>query len=298
MNSNNYSVALNFLALTIQDFTFTVYRKLHSKSEKKVNNDIYVGTLPIQSDDKDWREKYWIALSPTDDFESFTCHANDNHYLTKYFLHHLLKNQLSNFAGHVQYSVTSNRFESAIFFTIKEHPQGNEVIRIEPYYLSAEQKFGFLIDFEFHKKDSIPFNREVQKLSLSLDENYKSNKNFYTDKFKKIQSFIGKNSLLHEIFSTSGIASLNIDIEKNLYQLKADTLNSKIYIFRDNKEGQSPFQGIRNYGPLKTLTGKTHFYFAFTDEARDYAVDLYKALRGQLHSTTFPGLSQIFQLSI
>lgn len=298
MNSNNYSVALNFLALTTQDFTFTVYRRVFDKNEKEIYKGFYEGTLPIQSQDKDSRYKYWICFSPTNGFESFNCHTIDNHYLTKYFLYYQLENKLSTLASVIQYSVTSNRFERAIFFLIKKYQEGNEVIRLEPYYLSTERKFGFLIDFEFHKKDSIPFNRAIQKLSLSLDENFKSNKNFYIDKSKKIITFIGNNSVLQQVFPIREIAHPDIDIEKNLYQLQADTLNSKTYIFRDDKEGQSPFKGIRDYGPLKTLTDKTHFYFAFTDEARDYAVDLYKALRGQLHSTTFPGLSQIFKVSI
>ncbi|MHC5823221.1 MAG: Piwi domain-containing protein, partial [Nostoc sp.] len=137
-----------------------------------------------------------------------------------------------------------------------------------------------------------------QKLSLSLDENFKSNKNFYIDKCQKISTFISNSLVLDNLFPIKGITHTDIDIEKKLYQLKANTLNSKTYIFKDEKEGQSPYKGISDYGPLKSLTDKAHFYFAFTDEARDYAVDLYKALRGQLHSTTFPGLSQIFKISI
>lgn len=298
MYSNNYTVILNFLALTTQNFTFIVYRKLISNKENKPDRDIYVGTLPIQSNNKDVRDRYWISLSPRDGFENFTCHSTDNHYLTLYFLYHKLKHQLSNFADESQYSALSYRFTKAIFFTIKEHREGKEVIKLEPYYLSTDRKFGFLIDFEFHKKEGIPFNRTIQKLSLSLDNHFRSNKNFYIDKSEKIKILLVKDSPLYKAFPIVDVNGTEINIENNLHQLEANTLNSKTYIFNEDKEGQSPFKCIRDYGPLEPLTEKACFYFAFMDEARDYAVDLYKALRGQLHPTTFPGLSVIFKLSI
>jgi Piwi domain len=298
MNSNNYEVALNLLALKNQVFTFTVYRRLVNVNEKEIYRDFYQVTLPIQADDKDTREKYWISFSQIDGFDSYNCYANDNHYLTKYFLYYQVKNQLENLVDGTQYYVNSNRFERVIYFVIKEHSEGNEVIRLEPYYLSAKKEFGFLIEFEFHKKKDAPFNRVIQKLSLSLDVNYKSNKNFYIDKFKKIESFLNKSSILQTIFPITSNVHPEIDIENNLSLLQSETLNSKTYVFGNNEPGDSTFQGISKNEPFEILTNNTHFFFAFADEARDYALDFYKALRGQQYSTTFPGLYRMFKVSI
>lgn len=49
MLNPDYSVALNFLALTTQEFWFTVYRKRCDDVSTKVKPDWYRGSLPIES---------------------------------------------------------------------------------------------------------------------------------------------------------------------------------------------------------------------------------------------------------
>ena len=45
-----------------------------------------------------------------------------------------------------------------------------------PYYLEEQNTYGFIIDFKFSKNIDVLFDKEVQKLSLSLDVNGRSNK--------------------------------------------------------------------------------------------------------------------------
>jgi len=301
MISNNYSIALNFLALESQEFTFTVYRKQCDEKEKKVKVDLYRGSLPIQAgidiSQQEARSEYWISLIPSSGFEPFECQPGYNHYLTKYVLYKALEGRLTHLETALQYE-SSNQFEKTIFFKLQEHQEGYEVIYLVPYYLSVAKKFGFVIDFEFHKRDGVSFNRSVQRLSLSLDENFKSNRNFYLDKHKKIRNFIVSITTEHQIFPIQRNLHQEIDIERDFLQLEVETLSPKTYIFANNQKGQTLFNGICKFGPLKILEEQVDFYFAFTDEARDYAVDLYKALSGKLSATTFTGMHEVFGVTI
>jgi len=300
MLNPDYSVALNFLALTTQEFWFTVYRKRCDDARTNVKPDWYRGSLPIESGSSEnlqgRREFYWISLEPVDEFDSFYCWCRDNNFLTKYVLQKALKTRLA--LTNLQYDVSTKRFETAIRFKVKEYPEGYEVIRLEPYYLSVASRFGFRIDFEFQKNEKVDFTRKIQRLSLSLDENYKSNRNFYVDRYAKVKTFIANYLVSGNIFPIKGNLQYEIDIEHDLYKLAAKTLSPKTYIFGNSREEQDQLAGLRRFGPLQRLEKPVHFYFSFTDNSREYAIDLYKALCGNQHATTFAGMKEIFGVVI
>jgi len=262
MLNPDYSVELNFLALTTQEFWFTVYRKRCDDVRTKVKPDWYRGSLPIESGSSESlqgeREFYWISLEPVDEFEIFHCYCRDNNFLTKYVLQEALETRLA--LTDLQYDVSTKRFETAIRFKIKEYPEGYEVIRLEPYYLSVASQFGFRIDFEFQKKENVDFTRKIQRLSLSLDENYKSNRNFYVDRYAKVKAFITNYLVSREIFPIKGNIQSEIDIEHRLYELKAKTPSPKTYIFGNGREGQEQLAGLRRFGPLQRLETAVQFY--------------------------------------
>lgn len=296
MLNQDYFVALNFLALTSQEFEFNVYRKLCEEVKQRVKSDWYRGSLPIKvSSNKTWqneRASYWISLEQEYGFQVFHCHCNDNNFLTKYVLQKALEARLA--STNLQYDVSTKRFETAVRIKLKEHPEGYEVIRLEPYYLSVAKQFGFRIDFEFQKHEHVPFTRKVQRLSLSLDETYKSNRNFYVDRYAKIKTFIMDYLAHNSIFPIQGNLQHEVDVERSLYELEAKILSPKTYIFGREREGQNQFAGLRKFGPLKYLDAPVQFYFTFTDEAREYAIALYKALCGNQHTTTFAGMQEMF----
>ena len=299
MINPDYFIALNFLALTIQEFRFTVYRRL-CDPVKKADPDWYRGSLPVKSDSIETlhteRANYWISLKPRDGFEFFDCHCRDNNYLTKYVLQNALESRLA--STDLQYESSTKRFDTAVSFKLKKHPEGYEIIRLEPYYLSISQQFGFSIDFEFRKNKNTLFSKKIQRLSLSLDENNRSNRNFYVDKNAKINNFISNYLTRNAIFPIQGKLQAPVDIELNLYELQAKTLSPKTYIFGRNREGQEQFTGLRKFGPLECLSKPVNFQFAFTDESREYAVDLYKALCGNQYATTFAGMKEMFGVVI
>jgi hypothetical protein len=300
MLNPDYFVALNFLALTSQEFGFIVYRKRCDWVRTQDKADWYRGSLPIESVSNESlqgeRASYWISLEPRDEFEIFHCHCRTNNFLTKYVLHKALEARLA--LTDLQYEVSTKCFETAIRFKVKKYLEGYEVIRLEPYYLSVASQFGFRIDFEFQKNENVPFTRKIQRLSLSLDENYKSNRNFYVDRYAKIKAFITNYLVPRKIFPIKGNLQSEINIEHSLYELKAKTLSPKTYIFGNGREGQEQLAGLRRFGPLQRLETAVQFYFSFTDNSREYAIDLYKALCGNQYATTFAGMQDIFGVVI
>lgn len=93
-----------------------------------------------------------------------------------------------------------------------------------PYYLEEQNTYGFIIDFKFSKNIDVLFDKEVQKLSLSLDVNGRSNKNYYSDKFRIVQNFITE---VYEGIQNIGTEDEPIEISPNLVETTVFHLNKK-----------------------------------------------------------------------
>jgi hypothetical protein len=298
MHSPQLLLSLNFLALVTQDFEFLIYRKRYEPSEQKRDVNWYRHSLPIAPDRKadadPERAEYWVSLSQEKGFESFRCDSRDNHRLTVKVLRQAL--ELKAIAANLPYEKSRNRFVQSINFKQKEHPEGWEIIYLEPYFLSAEDKFGFLIDFRFRKREDVAFSRRVQQLSLSLDEDWRSNANFYIDRLKKIQVFVNKSLKTGQISPLKVNSSQNIEIEHHLYPLKAKVLKPRTFVFAGGKESEAQLAGLRRYGPLETIKPPVNFHFTFSEQLRDDAAELYKALNGELYPNVFSGIESVFKL--
>lgn len=296
MDDSQSCIALNFLALTVQDFEFEIYRKLYDAAEVR-EKSWYRNSLPISSsqdaEEETRRSTYWISHVPQSGFELFHCHSRDNHQLTLSVLRQALEDQA--ISANLPIERSRNRFDRAIGFQRKEHLEGYEMIWLEPYYLSAAKKFGVLIDFGFRKHSGKPFSRRVQQLSLSLDEDGKSNSNFYLDRLKKIQGFVNQVLKADLLFPIKGKFQPDLEIEFNLYPIEAKPLRPKTYVFGGEREEQAQLLGLRRYGPLQQLKPQIQYHFIFAESLRDYAADLYKALNG-LQSQTFSGIESMFKL--
>lgn len=166
---------------------------------------------------------------------------------------------------------------------------------MSPYFLEEQNTYGFIIDFKFSKKDGIPFDKEVQKLSLSLDSNGRSNKNYYSDKFRLVNNFIKE---IYTSIKNIGTSNNPITISSNLIETTVFHLNKKEYIFSNNNVSSSQFQGVRNFGVYKNIPQDVIFAFIFEDRFRSFANELYLSLTGKLNPGTFPGLEQMFGISI
>jgi len=287
------SVALNFLPLERQEFQFTVYRKECSQepSNKPMPGEVYkYYSLPV-ADNLDERKFYRISFDKFRGAEKFLCLQDFNNWLTVYFLYCLLKAQGRQIPEYLRDG--KPEFGNRVYFSLGEHKEGWETIWLEPYYLSVQDKFGFLIDFRFIKKETQVFDRRIQQLSLSLDREYRRNRNFYIDRYQKISSFISR--ILPKVNSlpTDGEP---LEVETDLARLEFSALSVKRYVVGDDQESNSQFLGLKEFGPLGKVEEPIKVLFIFAKGHKDFARDLYRALKGETYKNIFPGMEQMFRL--
>lgn len=294
MNNITQDLRLNFLALETEAFEFTVYRKEYNQNEQKEDANVKRYKLPKElSNSKNYTE-YWIRLSPTNNYEEFKVKETTNIELTKWYLFSLLSNKIKkeNFKT-VSDSYEFNKYR--IYIKLKEHENiGSECIWLEPYYLKSKNKFGFLIKYQFKKDVNYPFDRKVQQLSLSLDKNGSSNKNFHIDKYQKISSFV------KEHLNKFKQLSKNISISSEFEKVNSKSLDTKQYLFASNQKSNSQFNGLKQYGPYSIVNivnnENLRYTFLLRTEHKSLAIDLIKALNGESFKT-FSGVYQMFKLT-
>lgn len=291
MNNITQDLRLNFLALETEAFEFTVYRKEYNQNEQKENSNVKRYKLPKQLLNSENYTEYWIRLSPSNDYEEFTVKETTNVELTKWYLFSLLSNKIKeeNFKT-VSDSYEFNKYR--IYIKLKEHENiGSECIWLEPYYLKRKNKFGFLIEYQFKKDVNYPFYRKVQQLSLSLDKDGRSNKNFHIDKYEKIRSFLKEH--LNKFKQLSETISISSELEK----VNSESLYIKQYLFATEQKSNSQFKGLQQYGPYSSVSvNNLQYTFLLRKEHENLANDLIKALNGKSFKT-FSGLSQMFRLT-
>ncbi len=298
MQSNNESVSLNFLPLKIQQFSFPVFRK-KSGGEKRVGeySECSERSLPIDPsfdvDQEENRAKYWVSFVALPGFDKFACQQSFNNWLTQDYLAMLLREKCKEALGDSEYEIHEHDFRGYVDFVLSTYREGREVVWLEPYFLRQVREFGFLIDFEFRLNPNIPFTRRIQQLSLSLDQSYRSNKNFYIDKYNKLQHFT-------RLFGAKLFPLLSghpdVDVALSLRRLPANHLETKRYIFKGKKESSSQYKGIVEHGALEPVSGRVGFYFVCREQDTDFANQLYKALKGDTFPNNFAGMEKVFGL--
>lgn len=292
MAQTQNTIALNFFALKSQNFLFPIYRR-ENKGEKKdqIGREFYSNTLPKTPDNLNERTNYWISFMPKDTFEKFSCPSFYNNKLTLHYLYYCLVNKVKDKLPD-QSIIPQNLFKKNIYMTLKEHQEGKECLLLSPYYLASENRFGFILDFKFLKTPSIPFDRKIQQLSLSLDKNFRSNANFYLDKYDKLLLF--KKQFYSTIFPLKATEE-SLELENNFIQISANTLRTKIYLIKNSKESKSQFIGIKEDGPYQTLDKTINLLFFFKETDKLFVSDLAKALKGELFNT-FNGMTKFFRI--
>jgi hypothetical protein len=281
-------IDINFFPLQRQDFEFTVYIQ-KCLSDKKRSSDFNFETkhlkLTINDETNYDYDYYFVTLTQQADFEQQIIKSNNNNWLTLWYLYHKLL--LNTKRQGIEFSCFG-KYEKYIDISINKTNMGTETISIIPKYLCGQ--FGLLIDFRFRKDVNAPFTREIQKLSLSLDSSGKPNKNYYSDKYNKITSFVNtyKYSLLN-------IFEENIEKESSMSMLKLDSdrLNVKKYMFGKENSGTSQFKGVETYGPYQPYNGNPILCFVYRNNEKDLSHTLYRALQGKTYST-FSGMEKMF----
>ncbi|MBB6613008.1 hypothetical protein H7F15_18350 [Pontibacter sp. Tf4] len=286
-------IKLNFLPIEQRDFSFRVYRKL--RTDTVVNDDtLYTYSLPTDKNASRDRTGYLISFHQREGFEPYDVFFLESRDLTKKLLTVKLIDQLRK-SSSLPFNLAESKYNGdRIEFTLDELSHGRRVIFLMPYFLESKGKYGFLVDYKFIKNADVPFDKEVQKLSLSLDKAGNSNKNYYTDKYRLLQSFL--RSAYNDFQSFPITDDLEITVSHALCAMQCMQLGKKEYMFHHSSTSYSQFQGIRNYGPYKRVSASTQFIFIFEDKYRSFANDLYLSLVGKLNPGTFPGLEIMFKL--
>jgi hypothetical protein len=255
--------------------------------------------LPVCSKNKQERKKYEISFEPisSEDFEEFECSSFDNWKLTKNYLFFLLLEKVKR-SGKFNddefiCSQPQKSFRKRIWFVLQTHNEGKETVWLEPYYLEISREFGFLVDFEFRKEESIKYSKEIQRLSLSLDKNYRSNRNFYIDKYEKLKVFVKQFGA-----RLSPLKEENyLEIQWELLGLPYKELKPKTYIFAGNRTNVSQFKGLEEHGPYKKIPRNNILLRIFHKNGERYlAEDLKKCLEGNSEFIAyFSGFKQMFR---
>ncbi|MEO0144972.1 MAG: Piwi domain-containing protein [candidate division WOR-3 bacterium] len=278
------TITLNFLPIENQEFNFYIYYRLPSHSEKKWSEEIRQYKLP---DENGKYKHFWVSFEEFENSSKKEISSSSNIELTKFYLFTLLKTKLMEAKiNFIQKENERNFAPNHLYIITEDTEWGKKTIRIEPYYLKIKKKFGFLVDYKFLKSHDIPFNRHIQRLSFSLDENYKSNVNFHIDKYDYIMNF-----LINNLSKFSNIRE-DIKILNNFEELEYFSLKVKRYIFSGLKEDNSQFNGMMQYGPYVSINNFIKYVYIYHAEHKDYVNDLIKALKG-IEYKTFEGLKKL-----
>lgn len=286
-------VNINFLSLQNQIVEATVWRQRIAPTEAKPR-DALCYTLP-EGDDPDKRKSYLISLNPEAGYEAWQFGDRQNRQLAlRYIFEVLAAGAEKRFAGDCK---VHRGFQRGVSIVIKRTPHGNQEIWMEPYFLVAKGEFGFLIDFHFWKKPEATSFREVQRLSLGLDEHYRSNRNAYIDREKIIGNFInGPLASFLPIHHPHASGPLNVN--RRLTAVDVEQLKSKVFVLADEKQDDSQWKGLERYGPLEKIREKPNgCIMLFQNEHRPLAEDLYRGLTGKASGVAFKGMPTVFGLT-
>ena len=196
----DYRIHLNLMPIAGDLPDFTVYRRVQATpDEERPHPDILAYRLPTTPDDDgDW-QSYWISMGARDSFDAFRASQSTMPALTRRVLFHALESAAQTALQNDQYRVPKKRFLEAMEFVHRVHPQGDEVLVVQPYYLRATRQFGYLLDFRFRLRDGVAFDRKVQQLSLSLDGRFRRNVDYYIDRSRRVSTMFSERA---DVFSS------------------------------------------------------------------------------------------------
>lgn len=277
---------LNFLPLVDSKFSIPLFRKRVANNEEKSDDTI---RFKLKSDFSSDYELFDICWNEREGFVGYNADSMENYDLTKQFILRGLDERLKTLKLIEYYSPTKS-FYKELRFIVGSYSEGQREIRLIPYFLPNNIEFGFLVQHHFKVKQGQIFNREVQKLSLSLDAKYQQNRNFYIDTYKYIQAFIDR------VVKDIGSIAKGVTLSANLSPAPTDRLATKQYIVGGGKVSSSQYSGIKQNGPFQCVPESVKYLFVFTESLRPLARDVYSGLDGKLYSGMFSGLTGMFGL--
>lgn len=294
-NPSHPQVRLNVAALQTQEFSFEVFRRLcNTAGEARPSEGVHKYSFP-RDEGEDARVDYWVSFVPQDGYEAYTANHDTNRRMTIRFLSHALSEHVTEELASDAYDLDGMTFRHGFDLITARHQKGTERIWIEPTYLAPTGKFGFLIDFHFRKAPNVAFDKDVQRLSLSLNAQGLSNKNYYADKYKKLQDFRTRFGNL--VFSTTFRDGL-LAVQPNLESVDANVLGPRKFRFADKRDYPVPFTGLVRFGPLTPLAKPLRFALIYGKSDRALVNELASGLMGRSREVPFKGLAEVFRVRI
>ena len=297
--ADNYQIHVNFLPTEQELDALTVYRQRRSPGAKCPSKELSGHRLPESHTPHAPWVSYWLSPEPRDGFEPFELPATLNPEIANRWLFLGLWNSVRQRLSAEQFHIPRDGFIEQIEFPIHTHPEGTELLIVQPYFLKAAQQFGFLVDFHFQLAKDVAFGRRVQQLSLSLDRQGKRNLDYYVDRNEKIRSFVCKLWPVLSTFNPPG-GTTAVRLRQECVALPAERLRSKVYVFGRNRESRSQYQGLRDHGPMTPITAPPRLLFVFREQDRQAARMLAVALKGSSkgQSFNFPGFASLFKVEL
>jgi hypothetical protein len=291
---NAQGIRLNFLALEPQSICADVWRRALREGETKPENSLCY-TLPKRSDSEE-RAQYLISLVSEDGWEPWRFDDGQNRqFALRYILELLVINTRKQLPAD-QFALRG-KFDRYLSYVLRRTPHGTQEVRVNPQFLIVKDQFGFLIDFHFRPIDPEIHNRETQRLSLSLDERFRSNKNAYIDREKMVKQFVS--AVFAGIFPLNHPSLLQpLRIAQSFAYLDTEVLKPKMFVLGDGKADPSQWKGLERYGPLEKVTGSVGCIMLYRREDRPLAEDLYRALMGKSDGVAFGGIPSVFRTGI
>ena len=128
--NKDQQIAINFLPLIEQEFSFTIYRRTAKSNDLKSNEGLYHAKLPITgqaSHDQEYSD-YQVSLNSLPSYEEFTCNENTNRDLSLFFLANLLRENCRINLQPDKYGFNLGDFRKVTTFILESHTEGNEII--------------------------------------------------------------------------------------------------------------------------------------------------------------------------
>lgn len=288
-------IDINFLPLDASGFTIPVFRSEFNGEPRQ--DGYFAAQLPIhQERGRDSEYAYYrISLADYDGAEAYSFRSVENPQLMTSIMWLHIKRWAQQLVDENKAKADIvDRFDKFVSFIVEDLPKGKRVIRVHPYYLSVTEQYGILLDFAFRKKPGVPFGREVQQLSFSLDQAGKSNANSYLDRLNYIQGFIQNR------FSKLGVLSIcgnDYNFSTKLTRLQGEELNSRTYIFGNGYEDFDKVKGVKTH-PYALPLKEPLFVFVFKESERNSGNELFRALIGKGYPSTFTGMKAWFDCDI
>ena len=294
-NPSATAIAINFCPLSAQSFPILVYRRAVVEGDTR---DSFPGCrqrkLPAENkrSEGDYVQ-WWVSPECFHGAVRFEADSTTNPLVTLDVLSHVLRRKLRDLFGKSRV-IDERGISGRLAIVLAEHKEGIETVWLKPYRLRATGELGFLVDYWFKTPSNSRPSKRTLELSLALDRQGRRNRNFYLDRYRKVEEFLSGTACDVFPLTLGGVA---IDLAGRLRTLPALFTQSPTLVFRSNQTGTGSFAGLQRFGPLQEAPDTTRLFFLYRRRDHSLSQDLFRALRGDSFNT-FSGMGSMFGLSL